>query len=250
MRKIPILLTVLMMLAFVGSAQTVEEENSSVAPGLTPASFFYPAEIFVENLEVKLAGVIGGPDLKSKALANNAEERIAEANKLLDMNRSKKATEAIQKYSKTMNKSKELASRGQDRELQQKLDNISNKNTEKLREVKKRVPSQAKEAIEKAITRSQKPAAPGKPGNNSSRPGKSDTGKDVPGRDKPGNKSNLTESGGSNISISPKESSSAAEEDNTVQEFSGEDTVRSIEGSTESSDKGKITENKSMTGLR
>ncbi len=251
MRKIAVLLAALLMLSFIGAAQPVEQNNSSASPGLTPASFFYPAEVLVEKLEVKLAGAIGGSDLKSKALANNAEERLAEADKLLEMNRSEEATEAIQKYSNSMNQSKELAARGQDKELQEKLENISSKNTEKLKEVQKKVPSQAKEAIEKAINRSQKPKVPGKPENKPGKSGKPETGKDVPGKKNLENTTSLPESSDRNFSVSSNKSSNGSDEvDNTVREFDGENILPDEEGSAESSGKDKITENKNIEGLR
>lgn len=254
MRKTSILLTALLLLTFIGSAQPVENSSTDANPGLTPASPFYPAEVFVENLEVRLAGVIGGPDLKSKALANNAEERIAEANKLIDMNRSEKAAEAIQKYSNTINQSRELAARGQDQELQQKLENISSKNTEKLREVKERVPSQAKEAIEKAIKKSQKPSGLENRANRSEKPGKPGIDKDVPSRKNLTNNTRVTNSSnsrGDSISPAPNKSSEVTEgDDNTVRKLDSQELLPDTGGSEESPSTGKVTENKSITGLR
>lgn len=163
MKKTAIL--ILASLILIGTASAQQTGNSSengVAPGLTPASPFYGVEMFAENLEVRLAGVIGGDDMKSKALANNAEERVSEAQSLIKRNRSDKAAEAIDRYSKTLNRSVELAGKGQDEQLKQKIDNISNKNVETLKEVKGRVPEQARGAIEKAINQSEK-RRPGPP---------------------------------------------------------------------------------------
>lgn len=254
MRKTSLLLTALLLLTFIGSAQPVENSSSSANPGLTSASPFYPAEVFVESLEVKLAGFIGGPDLKSKALANNAEERVAEADKLIEMNRSEKAAETIQRYSNTINQSRDLAARGQDQELQEKLENISDKNTEKLRKVKDRVPSKAKEAIEKAINKSQKPSELENRANRSEKPDKPDLDKNLPVEKEIKNETGLANSSnskGDNISIKPnKTSETKVDSDNTVREFDDQGLLPSSEVSAGSSSTGKITENKSITGLR
>ncbi|WEL22919.1 DUF5667 domain-containing protein [Candidatus Nanohalovita haloferacivicina] len=157
MRKTAILLLASLILIGTASAQqTTNSSENGLAPGLTPASPFYGVEMFAENLEVKLAGVIGGDDMKAKALANNAEERVSEAQTLIERNKSDKAAEAIDRYSKTLNRSVELAGKGQDEQLKQKINNISNKNVETLKEVKEKVPEQAKGAIEKAINQSEK----------------------------------------------------------------------------------------------
>lgn len=161
MKKYVLLLTALTLVAANASAQqaNVSSENG-VAPGLTPASPLYGIEMFVEDLEVKIAGMIGGSDMKAKALANNAEERVSEARSLIDKNQSEEATKAIERYSKTLNQSIGLANRGQDDILKQKINNISSKNVETLKQVKEKVPDQAKPAIENAINQSERRRGP------------------------------------------------------------------------------------------
>lgn len=183
-------------LAGAGQPQT----DSSVDPGLMPGNPFYGLEQFVEGLEVRIAGAIGGPDMKSKALANNAEERLAEANALADKNRSEEASRMIQEYSDTLNKSRKLAVGNNNSNLTEKLDTVSRKNTRKLKEVKKKVPLQAQAAIQKAIDNSNKPRDTGRPEN----PGNG--GKIVPGKANNGNitdRPQTPESGNSKNNLTP-----------------------------------------------
>ena len=156
-RIFPILLT-LVLLSTAGTSQPVNETQDSVeaSPGLIPGNFLYGLENAVEQLEITIAGIVGGPDLKSKALANNAQERLAEANALAERNRSEKASEMIQKYSETLNKSRSIAQRSSNSDLSGKLENISSENTETLNRVSEKVPEQARDAIQKAINRSNK----------------------------------------------------------------------------------------------
>lgn len=174
MRKYVLILALLVLVTGFASAQSNSNtSDNSISPGLTPASPFYGIELFVENLEVKIAGAIGGSDMKSKALANNAEERVSEAQYLVENNRSDKAAEAIEKYSQTLNQSIELAAKGQDENLKQKINNISSKNVETLKQVKEKVPEQARPAIENAINRSEKRRGPPEQAlNNTDPPGK------------------------------------------------------------------------------
>jgi hypothetical protein len=160
--KRKILLAVALVFAVSAAAAQPANSTSEVKPGLTPGSFLYPVENFVESLEVRIAGLVGGPDLKAKAIANNAEERLAEARELSESNRTEKASEMVEKYSEAMNRARELASRGKDEELKQKLDNVTSRNVKTLEEVKKKVPVEARKGIQNAIDQSKRKNTPGK----------------------------------------------------------------------------------------
>ena len=154
MKQALILATLALFLA--GMAAGQPQGSSSVDPGLMPGNPFYKLEQTVENLEVSLAGAIGGDDMKAKALANNAEERLAEANALAERNRSEEAAEMIESYSRAINKSQGLADRRKNTELSEKIRNISDRNQEVLEEVKNKVPEQARDGIQRAIENSRK----------------------------------------------------------------------------------------------
>ncbi|WP_414837686.1 DUF5667 domain-containing protein [Candidatus Nanosalina sp. VS9-1] len=185
----------------------IDQTESGADPGLMPGNFLYGLEKFVEDLEVRIAGAVGGPDMKSKALANNAEERLAEANALADRNRSEEASEMVQAYSDTLNRSRSIAAGNNNTDLTEQLDNISRRNTQKLEEVKNKVPEQARAAIQKAIDKSRNPGKTGRPespgksgevnsrgsdtGNVTGTPANNDRMAKSPGKDSiPGNMSN------------------------------------------------------------
>ena len=98
-RTLALLVAALLLIAPASAA------TSGQNPGFVPGDLFYPVEKAVENIEVKIAGTIGGPDLKAKALANNADERVAKAQKLSQRNRSDRAEKLMEDYNKTDRKS-------------------------------------------------------------------------------------------------------------------------------------------------
>jgi len=138
-------------------------------------SFFGGVNDFVESLEVKVARAIGGPELKSKALANNANESLRQAERLSSQNRSEEASKKIEKYSRQMNMSLEAAGEANSSKLNSQLSNVSRKNIEVLEKVRDKVPEQAKQGIQKAIDNAEK--ARGKPVMGNSGQGREDTGK-------------------------------------------------------------------------
>jgi hypothetical protein len=153
MRKIVVLLSIYLVLSASASAQS-SQSSGNQGPGLMPGDFFYPVESFVEDIEVAVAGLIGGPEFKAKAIANNANETLREVQKLAGKNNTKKTSEMIEKYSKSLNQSKKIAERSGDKGLSDRIDQISEKNVKVLEEVKKKVPKEAQEGIEKAIQNS------------------------------------------------------------------------------------------------
>lgn len=154
MKKIVLFISVLMMV----SVAAAQPSN----PGGNPFNGFVDnVDNFVESLEVRMAGAIGGPELKSKALANNANESLREAKKLSDQNRSEEAAQRIEKYNRQMNRSLEAAEQANSSRLDSQLSNVSGKNIEVLKKVRDNVPEQAKQGIQKAIDNAEK--ARGKP---------------------------------------------------------------------------------------
>lgn len=160
MKKTAILLISVVLFSATAAAQASNTENSA-SPRFVPGDLFYPVESFVEEIEVAIAGIVGGPDFKSKALANNADEALREAKVLRDNNRSEKASEMADRYSKLMNRSQSLVSNSRDQELKEKLNNISEKNVETLEKVKKRAPEEAEKGLENALNNSRRNGAKG-----------------------------------------------------------------------------------------
>ncbi|PSH00563.1 MAG: hypothetical protein BRC30_02860, partial [Nanohaloarchaea archaeon SW_7_46_7] len=107
-----------------------------------------------------IAGFVGGEDFKAKAVANNAQEKLSEAEELAERNRSEKAAEMTEKYSEEINRSREMAEKNGNRDLSSKIGNISDKNIEKLEKIKTKVPEQAKDKVNKAINNSKQKGRP------------------------------------------------------------------------------------------
>ncbi|QGA79969.1 hypothetical protein [Candidatus Nanohalobium constans] len=89
MKKLLTLLLIGVLLAATGLAQS-QDTKTSQNNGFAVFNPFSAVENFVEKAEVSLAGAIGGPDLKAKALANNAEESLEKAEKLANGNKTEK----------------------------------------------------------------------------------------------------------------------------------------------------------------
>lgn len=154
MKKLVTLATIALLIATTGLAQNTDTNNirNNSLTGFNP---FSTVENFVEKAEVGFAGVIGGSDLKAKAMANNAEESLQKAEKVAERNPDR-AKKLVDKYDRNINKSKNLAAKGKDSNLSNKLENISNQNTERLEKVKQKVPEEAKKGIENAIENSRR----------------------------------------------------------------------------------------------
>lgn len=160
--KILIVALITAILTASGAAQQ-NKNSSSVDPGLIPGDFFYPVESFVENLEVSIAGLVGGENFKAKAIANNAQEKLAEAEILAERNKSEKAAEMTEKYTEEINRSRGIAEKNSNRNLSGQIDDISRKNVDKLEEVRKKVPEETREKIREAINKSKEKAEMQKP---------------------------------------------------------------------------------------
>ena len=153
MKRYATLLLLILLTTGIVQGQPSETETDS-RPGLTPDNPFYGVEKIVENIEVKMAGVIGGPELKAKAMANNADERLAEASAMAEKNKTDKASELVDRYSKGINRSQDIASRSSKKEVSKAIGNLSERNIDKLEKVREKVPENAKTSIDKAINKS------------------------------------------------------------------------------------------------
>lgn len=147
-----VILSALMVLLITGATAQPEGQN----PGFVPGDIFYPVEQAVEKIEVKVAGVIGGEDLKAKALANNADERVAEAQKLEKRNRSDRAEEVRREYNRTMDRAKEISEQSSDQNLGNEIQQVEKRNREVLKDLKDRAPPQAQKGLENALNRSER----------------------------------------------------------------------------------------------
>lgn len=155
MKKSVVMLALTVLISATATAQAQQAETQGFS-GFLPGDLFYPVESFVEDLEVSIAGIVGGKDFKSKAIANNADEALNKARILADNNQSEKAVEMVDRYSKLINQSRNLAAESENTNLSNKLKNISDRNVDTLEQVREKVPEKAIKGIEKAIENSKR----------------------------------------------------------------------------------------------
>lgn len=150
MKKYALLLTALVLLTGFTAAAPDDLPN----PGLTPDSPFYFVEQSVEKLEIAIAKspVIGSDELEAKVRANNAAERISEAQKLSEKNKTKKVDKLMEQYDEQMTKSSELANRSRNaRNLSAQIEEVQGSQVERLEQLRERLPEESRRGIDKAI---------------------------------------------------------------------------------------------------
>jgi hypothetical protein len=153
MEKAVVLISILMMVGLVSGASSDVPKATQ-----TPGDTFYFLDKFSESLELTVAKapVIGSPELEAKVRANHAAERLAEARKLADQNRSDKVESLMAEYSRQTNLSINSAREANNTNLSQRLGNVNDNHVEVLRDVQSKVPEQAQKGIQNAIENSQK----------------------------------------------------------------------------------------------
>lgn len=178
-------ITALSVLLLVTGA-TAQSQSDLPEPGMTPASPFYFLEQASESmaLAVAKAPVIGSPELESKVRANQASERLAEARRLAEQNRTELVGNLMEQYTRQMNRSVAIAENSRDENLRKRLGTAAANQTEVLEKVEKKVPGEAKAGVRNAIERNReserrlgRPSIPGKSGNSDVRDDSSETGR-------------------------------------------------------------------------
>lgn len=142
------------------AAQTSTGQNSQLKAGLTPASPFYGVEQFVEKIEVAVAKapVVGSEELEAKVRANNAAERLSEAEKMSETgrNNSKKVEKLFQEYDRQMEISSSLANKSGKKELSGKIKEVQDRQIQQLGQLREKLPEESRKGIDKAIEKAEK----------------------------------------------------------------------------------------------
>jgi len=150
--------TILAMVLMTGMVAAQPTDADLPNAGMTPGNLFYGLERASEKLELAVASspVIGSEELAAKVRANHAAERLSEAKKLADRNKTEKVQRLIDQYSDSMNRSVQLARKSGKPEFAQRLKNVSRNQVQVLERKRERVPEQARKGIETAIENSRK----------------------------------------------------------------------------------------------
>lgn len=179
MRKLFALLAAATLLLGTAAAQSSGASDTGPAPG-SPFYFLKQADDAIETA-IASAPVVGSPALKAKVHANHAEERLAEARKLAAANRSEAADRAMDRYRQQMNYAQENAKEANITELNDRFRNVTRRHTEVLKQVRERVPEQAKASIDRAIENNEKITGPPQHANNpAERPPSTEKKPDIP----------------------------------------------------------------------
>jgi biotin operon repressor len=143
---------------FSGVVSAHSDEKGQVEAGLLPGNPFY----FIEILSEGFGSLFTFNDLKkADRLFDLAEERLAEAEKLAQLGKSRLAKKATEKYerhlAKALKKAEKAKGKGKNTdEILAKMAESTVKHQLKLAEVHERVSDEAKEAIEHAMEESMK----------------------------------------------------------------------------------------------
>lgn len=206
MSKITALIVGLALFTGIAAAQPAD----ITAPGMGPDSPFYFLDRASESMELAVAkSPLGSPELEAKVRANHAEERLSEAREMVERNKTEEADRLMEEYNRGLNRSVEKAREANSTELSERLGNVTNKHVEVLKDVRERVPEQARTGIDRAIKNSQRNTqnlrnpgrpdkVPGKPPE-AGVPGDKGPGAEVPGQD------NAPAKPGSNVTDEPVE---------------------------------------------
>ncbi|MFB6214160.1 MAG: DUF5667 domain-containing protein [Candidatus Nanohaloarchaea archaeon] len=154
MTKLHAIIAITALLSGTAAAQPADVP----AAGMTPGDLFYGLERASEALELAVASapVIGSDELAAKVRANHAAERLSEARKLAEKNKTEKVEQLMDQYSRGMNRSVQAAKRSGKPEFVSRLKNVSSNQVKVLEQVKQQVPGPAKKGIENAIENSRK----------------------------------------------------------------------------------------------
>ncbi|MEX0870041.1 MAG: DUF5667 domain-containing protein [Candidatus Spechtbacterales bacterium] len=151
MKKLIIFAAVFGLLAG-GIGASAQTENLP-EPGILPDSPFYLLTRFSEGIGMLFTF---GDTAKAGKHLERAEKRLAEANALADQNKEKGLDKAMSLYQEHLNKALQKAEQAGNEDVIARVAEATSKHLAILEDVLERVPEQAQDAIERAMTASQR----------------------------------------------------------------------------------------------
>lgn len=150
MRRISLIVTLLVLVAFVGTV--LAQETELPEPGLTPDSPFYFLETISEGIGTFFTF---GHLKKAERYVALAAERIAEAEAVVEKGKSELAQKTLERYESQLNKALARAERAKNQgeaveSVTKNVAEVTTKHLAVLEEVLEKVPQVAKEGILKA----------------------------------------------------------------------------------------------------
>ncbi len=188
-------------------AEQLPEEADEQASIRVPGDRFYFATSISERIETGIARApgIGSVEREAQVEANHAERRLAEAEALSQRNDSERAEQAIERYSQGVERSSEKANQSGNEEIQDRIAEASQQQTERLESLREQLPEEAQQGIETAIENSQRAGPPSDLGPDTERGPAEDNGQNQTGTSEaadqlpdqePSEQENLTETTG------------------------------------------------------
>lgn len=150
------LVAVLSVLMLSGMAAAAESDGLP-NPGSMPGDLFYGLDKAGESIQLAMASapVIGSSAKEANVRSDLAAERLAEAQRLAELNRSDDLGEAVNRFERQSEMAVEAANRSGDKEVANHVEDNLQKHVQVLERVKEKVPEEAKDAIQNAIEKSQ-----------------------------------------------------------------------------------------------
>lgn len=110
-----------------------------------------------EQVQIAFASapVIGSPSQEADLRTQIAEERLAEAQKLSEMNETEKASQAVDAYDKMSDRAVEAANKSGKEDVANQVEDNLQRNIQVLQQVQEKVPEEAQAGIQNAIENSQ-----------------------------------------------------------------------------------------------
>lgn len=153
MKRTIILFALVLMVA--GTATATSHTNLN--PGAMPGDLTYIFDQLGEQAQIAAASapVFGSSTDLAQVRANIAQERLAEANVLVERNASDgRVSNLVNDYRENINKAKTAANNSNKTEVMEKVQNMTQKNVEVLQGLKSKLPEQAQYGINTAIAAS------------------------------------------------------------------------------------------------
>lgn len=143
----------LVLMLFLMATPVLAQESGLPKPGITPDSPFYFLDLWGEKLGMLLAFTA---ESKAKKALAYAEERLAEAQAMMEKGNSKAAEVALRNYERNVERAQERIEQAmaQGRDMTEVIAIVGEataKHTEVLEGLLEKVPEQARKGIEKAL---------------------------------------------------------------------------------------------------
>ncbi|MEF8880383.1 MAG: DUF5667 domain-containing protein [Candidatus Nanohaloarchaea archaeon] len=139
-----------------GEVLNETESSEAISDVRVPGDAFYGFKTIREKVSLTMARapIIGGPEAEAKVLSKNSNERLKEVQVLFERNDTERASQALKRYSDTMDLAQRRAEASNSNETREMVSEQARANQEVLQSVSQNVPEEAQEGIQNALENS------------------------------------------------------------------------------------------------